>query len=579
MAKLPLKELMQVLQEVAAARHILIKSGSTEIDGYAFCRGLSVLEPFGTRPDLQALIPPMAYLIKGAVFRGRHDRDDTSRPARFSLNIRPLGELVDMYHTRKATDPLDKVYALLGMSSDDPGIEVNYESSWKDLFWKLVDFSLSNAVSISTWDPKEVAVIETKSYVLGEVSSAGEDVEITWKTVPGHSDVKAERSSRFALQASAKVIKKGDIVCLLEGASRRTTIIRACDGFSTIIRIAGPPTDRLPIWSNSITTSPTNLLLVWDWDESERNSQGGEGYEYFLSSREVPKCPKTECRCHDHLDKAVRLWNFGILLNTVRRYEEAVKNLRKAVEVYGNAAELRSRDSPDHGPWREGDKRVLGMMDDLVINDKGVVGAKDKSDLAPLWRAAENGYEAVLQLLLAVGKASVDAEAGDGQTPLSWAWNGREAVVQLLLATGNSDVDAKDSNGRTPLSWAAEKGYATIAELLLSTGKADIDAKSRGGQTPLSWAASNGQVAVVQLLATGKADINTQDRYGRTPLLLAAKNGHEAVVEQLLATGKANVNTEGDAWGRTPLSWAAENGHEAIMERLLAMAKTDVDAK
>ncbi|KAK3363991.1 heterokaryon incompatibility protein-domain-containing protein, partial [Lasiosphaeria hispida] len=320
-----------VVQEVAAARHILIKSGSTEIDGYAFCRGLSVLKPFETHPDLQALIPPIAFLIEGAVFRRRHDKDDTSRPAKFSLKIRPLGELVDMYHTRKATNPLDKVYALLGMSSDDPGIKADYSSSWKDLFRELVNFSLSNPVSVRTWDAKEVSVMEANGNVLGEVSSAREDatrddrehdVEITWKTAPGHSDAKGEPSSRFAFRASAKAIKKGDIVCLLEGASRPTTIIRPCDGFLTIIRIAGPA-DRLPKWSDSITTFPTDLLLVWDWDESRRKSQGGEGYEYFVSSRGVPQCPSPECRCQDHLDKAARWWNLGMLLNGMKRFQEA----------------------------------------------------------------------------------------------------------------------------------------------------------------------------------------------------------------------------------------------------------------
>ncbi|KAL8364579.1 hypothetical protein RB595_003730 [Gaeumannomyces hyphopodioides] len=419
-----------VLQEVAAARHVLIKYGSTEIDGYAFCVGLGVLGPFyKTHPNLQALIPPIAHLIKDAVFRRRHDRDDTSRPARFSLNIRPLGELVDMYHTRKATVPLDKVYALLGMSSDDPAakIEANYTSSWEDLLRKLVHFSLSSQVSVSTWDGEEVAVIEAKGYVLGEVSSAGKDttpddrqhVEITWKTTLSRSDAKGEQSSRFALQASAKTIKKGDVVCLLQGASR-PTIIRPCDGFWTIIRIAGPPTNRLPKWLDSITAFPTDLLLIWDWDELRGELQGGGGYEEFVGSRQGgPKCSRTECQCQDRLDKAARLWNIGVLLNKMWRYEEAVENLRKAVEVYGAGAALRSY--ADHGPWREADEKVLGMMDNLLTDDNGAVEAKDKSDLAPLSRAASNGHKAVIQLLLAAGKADVDAKGKDGQTPLRWA--------------------------------------------------------------------------------------------------------------------------------------------------------------
>ncbi|KAH6975183.1 heterokaryon incompatibility protein-domain-containing protein [Ilyonectria sp. MPI-CAGE-AT-0026] len=146
-----------VVQEVAAAQHILIKCGSAEIDGSAFCSGLSVLKPFdGTRPDLQTLIPPIAHLMRGTIFRRRHARDDdTGRLARFSLNIGRLGELVDMYHTRKATIPLDKVYALLGMSSDEPykvGIEANYKSSWKEVFQKLVNLSLSNPSSRARGD-------------------------------------------------------------------------------------------------------------------------------------------------------------------------------------------------------------------------------------------------------------------------------------------------------------------------------------------------------------------------------------------------------------------------------------------
>ncbi|KAL8365088.1 hypothetical protein RB595_004080 [Gaeumannomyces hyphopodioides] len=577
---------MQVLQEVAAARHVLIKYGSTEIDGYAFCLGLGVLGPFyKTHPNLQALIPPIAHLIKDAVFRSRHDRDDTSRPARFSLNIRPLGELVDMYHTRKATVPLDKVYALLGMSSDDPAakIEANYTSSWEDLLRKLVHFSLSNQMSVSTSDGEEVAVIEAKGYVLGEVSSAGDDVKITWKTAPGHSDAKGEPSSPFTFQASAKAIKKGDVVCLLQGASR-STIIRPCDGFSTIIRIAGPPTDRLPKWSHSITTFPTDLLLIWDWDESRRKSQAGESYKYFVSSREVPQCPRTGCRCQGHLDKAARLWNFGMLLNGMERYEGAVKSFRKAMGVYRTGAALRSMDNtfPGHGPWKEVDKKVLGIMDSPFFKDGGAAMEVKYTEhgQTPLSWAAENGHEAVVKLLLATGRVDVDAKDNNGWTPLSWAAEkGHEAVVELLLATGKIDVDAKDNNGRTPLWWAAARGHEAVVKLLLATGKVDVDAKDNNGRTLLSWAAENGHEAVVKLLlAIGKIDVDAKDNNGRTPLSWAAENGHEAVVKLLLATGKVDVNAK-DKYGQTPLWWAAARGHEAVVKLLLAIGKVDVNAK
>lgn len=218
--------LIQVLQEVAAARYVLIKCGLMEIDGYAFCSGLSALNlSYETCPDLQDLIRSVAYLIRGAIFRPRSETDETGRPGGFSLDIRPLGELMDMYHTRKATDRRDKVYALFGMSSDDPssddhsaeGLSVNYDTSWGEVFRKLVKFSLSDQMSVDTWDDKEVAVIKGKGYVLGRVPPAErgitpddrQSVGITWKNTPSYFDTKRERRSYFTFPASAKPIQGG----------------------------------------------------------------------------------------------------------------------------------------------------------------------------------------------------------------------------------------------------------------------------------------------------------------------------------------------------------------------------------
>lgn len=166
-----------VLQEVATARHMLIKYGPTEINGYAFYSGLSALNlSYKAHPDLQPLIRSVAYLIRGAVFRPRYA---TSRPGRFSLDICSLGQLVDIYHTRKATKRRDKIYALLGMSSNDPsitGLSANYEISWGQLFQQLVNFFFSERVSVDTWDDKEMALIRGKGYVLGEVSLVERDI-------------------------------------------------------------------------------------------------------------------------------------------------------------------------------------------------------------------------------------------------------------------------------------------------------------------------------------------------------------------------------------------------------------------
>ena len=59
-----------MLQEVAAARHILIMCDAIEIDGYAFCLGIDALKGFyEARPDLLSMIRSVTYLIRGAIFR------------------------------------------------------------------------------------------------------------------------------------------------------------------------------------------------------------------------------------------------------------------------------------------------------------------------------------------------------------------------------------------------------------------------------------------------------------------------------------------------------------------------------
>lgn len=89
--------------------------GSMEIDEYAFCLGLKSLKlSYSASSDLQSLLSSTIYLIERAGLRSKHT---TNSPERFSLEIRRLAELIDMFHTRKASDVRDKVYGLLGMSS------------------------------------------------------------------------------------------------------------------------------------------------------------------------------------------------------------------------------------------------------------------------------------------------------------------------------------------------------------------------------------------------------------------------------------------------------------------------------
>lgn len=225
---------------MAAARHILIMCGSAEIDGHAFCLGLELLE------DSMCLV---TNLIRRAIFQSGHI---SKKRERLSLDICSLGELVDMYHAHEATKRHDKVYALLGMSSDDlsiAGLEPDYNVPWKTLMRSLVKFLLGDQASIDTWDDRESAVIKSKGCVLGVVSpresniylGGRQNVEAVFNNTSKQPGCIRNGRARWTLQASAKSIQNGDLICLLQGASK-PTIIRLCeDCFAIIVIAAAPP--------------------------------------------------------------------------------------------------------------------------------------------------------------------------------------------------------------------------------------------------------------------------------------------------------------------------------------------------
>ncbi|WAO92355.1 HET domain-containing protein [Fusarium falciforme] len=263
-----------------------------------------------------------------------------------------------MYHNRKATDRRDKVYALLGMSSDDyipADLSPNYGTPWKHLLHRLVKFLLGEQASVETWEEKETAVIKSMGCILGEVSSVerGGDwsdrqtVHITSKNTPAYLGQKKKWSDRWALHTTVKSIRKGDVACLLQGASK-PTIIRPYEDYCAVIAIAVTTDDKRiegldidwPGLLRSITIFPRDFLLVWDWE--------AEDDECLMSSR----VPKTDLK--SFLDKAGRLRNMGLILGDLEKYEEAEKNLRKVINAHERA------------PGKEL-SHTLAAMDDLAL--------------------------------------------------------------------------------------------------------------------------------------------------------------------------------------------------------------------
>ncbi|KAF4415116.1 ankyrin repeat domain-containing [Fusarium acutatum] len=85
---------------------------------------------------------------------------------------------------------------------------------------------------------------------------------------------------------------------------------------------------------------------------------------------------------------------------------------------------------------------------------------------------------------------NINSKDTSGRTALLWAAeNGHEAVVQLLL-DWDAYIEAADDDGWTPLLRDAANGHAAIVRLLLDKG-AHIEAAEKWDQTPLSSPAEN----------------------------------------------------------------------------------------
>lgn len=110
-------------------------------------------------------------------------------------------------------------------------------------------------------------------------------------------------------------------------------------------------------------------------------------------------------------------------------------------------------------------------------------------------------------------------------------------VSQTLAALPQADLEARDEHGRTALLIATQADNIEIARVLVEAG-ADVNARDGIRDTPFLYAGAEGRDAILQLiLATGKAKLGDTNRYGGTALIPAAHHGHPTTVKILLEAG------------------------------------------
>ena len=234
---------------------------------------------------------------------------------------------------------------------------------------------------------------------------------------------------------------------------------------------------------------------------------------YILAERNLASLIEVHPHVHDHFDIHGERYGYPFIAAAVLKNEDAVRELVRAVlpDQPGALSHLR------------------GNLDRLP-HGRDFQPPKSHTLFSFL---ADFGHDGILRYFL--DKQSFDLESKDktGRTVLSRAaGNGYEAMVNLLLEKG-AKLDSKDKGGRTPLSHAAGSGHKAVVNLLLEKG-AKLDSNDNDGRTPLWHAADSRHEAVVNLLLEKGAELDSNDDDGRTPLSYAASSGHEAVVNVLL---------------------------------------------
>jgi hypothetical protein len=248
---------------------------------------------YDSRPELGSLIRSVTYLIRQARFRPTHGVCWSDM--RF-LVVRPLGELLDMFHAHQATERHDKLFALLGMGSDAQNVVdlfPDYNVPWGKVFRRLINFLLGEGIrAVETWDDREKACFKSRGCILGQVTTVLPAARLGWNDTQEVSialkdtaiDKKHDQywEQTWKLHTSAVPVQRDDLLCLLPGTLKPLIIRRCGRHFDVIVITVDHPwyirtSAGVVAWSDiarAAKFSRHDIQFVWDWEDCSNGRDG-----------------------------------------------------------------------------------------------------------------------------------------------------------------------------------------------------------------------------------------------------------------------------------------------------------------
>lgn len=232
----------------------------------------------------------------------------------------------------------------------------------------------------------------------------------------------------------------------------------------------------------------------------------------------------------------------------------AWKGSKECTEIllqYG--AELKHCDKHGRTPLfyacRSNSDETAVMLLDVLLTQKipmAKINAITKCKRSVLWRAANSGFDKVVDKMLKAAQAENDTDSlalNLQDTPKSMsplqraACLGHLECVRLLL-DANADVTLLDKNGKTALvlayeQWTLANDHASFEEIISLLIKASANSVVVQDPELVAICATNGSERLLQQLSALDADLTRADRYGWTPVELARKFGHPKVASFL----------------------------------------------